>query len=76
MANFEDQLKQLEQVVELLERGDLSLEESLVLFEKGTILSDACKAELEAADGRIQVLVQRGRSKAMATEDLELEDQA
>lgn len=75
MPGFEDQLKQLEQVVDRLERGDLSLEESLTLFEQGTALSDACKAQLEAAEGRIQVLLQRGRSKTMAAEEFELEDE-
>jgi exodeoxyribonuclease VII small subunit len=76
MATFEDQLKQLEQVVDRLERGDLSLEESLVLFEQGTALSEACKTELEAAEGRIQVLLQQpGRGKGMAAQDLSLRDE-
>ncbi|MGD0442615.1 MAG: exodeoxyribonuclease VII small subunit [Edaphobacter sp.] len=61
MANFEDQLKALESVVERLEEGELSLEESVRLFEEGLKLSDACKKELEAAEGRIQMLVDRGR---------------
>lgn len=60
MAGFEDKLKSLEQVVEKLERGDLSLDESVKLFEEGIQLSDACKKELEAAEGRIQILVSRG----------------
>ena len=62
MANFEEDLKALESVVEQLERGDLSLEDSVRLFEEGMKLSDACKKELEAAEGKIQVLVDRGRS--------------
>jgi exodeoxyribonuclease VII small subunit len=60
MATFEEQLKTLEQVVDRLEKGDLSLEESLTLFEQGVSLADACKARLENAEGRIQVLLQRG----------------
>ncbi len=62
MADFEKQLTALESVVERLERGDLSLEESLQLFEEGIKLSDACKKELEAAEGKIQLLVDRGKS--------------
>ena len=62
MANFEEDLKALESVVEQLERGDLSLEDSVRLFEEGMKLSDACKMELEKAEGKIQVLVDRGRS--------------
>ncbi len=54
MASFEEQLKALEIVVERLERGELSLEESVRLFEEGVKLSDSCKKELEAAEGKIQ----------------------
>ena len=68
---FEEQLKQLESIVDRLERGDLPLEESLVLFEQGIGLSDRCKSELNAADGRIQVLLQKGRGERTA-EDLDL----
>ena len=42
MADFEKQLTALESVVERLEQGDLSLEESVRLFEEGIKLSDAC----------------------------------
>jgi exodeoxyribonuclease VII small subunit len=72
MATFEEQLKTLEGVVERLEKGDLALEESLTLFEQGIALSDACKKELDSAEGRVQVLLQRGRT--MEAEDLVLEE--
>jgi exodeoxyribonuclease VII small subunit len=67
MAEFEQKLTALEAVVEKLERGDLSLDESVRLFEEGVKLSDACKKELETAEGRIQVLVERG-SRMVATD--------
>ena len=70
---FEEQLKQLESIVERLERGDLPLEESLSLFEQGTALSEACKGELEAAEGRVQVLLQKNGSRERTAEDLELD---
>jgi exodeoxyribonuclease VII small subunit len=57
MKSFEEQLTELEQVVEQLERGELSLEESVTLFERGVKLSDACKGQLADAESRIQVLV-------------------
>ncbi|MCL2659263.1 MAG: exodeoxyribonuclease VII small subunit [Acidobacteriaceae bacterium] len=60
MASFEENLAALESVVERLERGELPLEESVRLFEKGVKLSEACKKELEAAEGKIQLLVERG----------------
>ena len=73
MATFEDRLAALEAVVERLERGELSLDESVRLFEEGVQLSNACKGELETAEGRIQVLVE-GRGGTMQIAELELED--
>jgi len=58
MAGFEDRLTALEAVVERLERGELTLDESVQLFEEGVKLSNACKVELEKAEGRVQVLVE------------------
>jgi exodeoxyribonuclease VII small subunit len=73
MASFEEQLTALEAVVQRLERGDLSLEESVRLFEEGLKLSNACKKELEAAEGKIQILVQRG-SGGMKIVDLDVKE--
>ena len=72
MAKFEEQLTALETVVEKLERGELSLDESVRLFEEGVKLSNACKKELEAAEGRIQVLVEQGNG-GMRVADLEVD---
>ncbi|QNI36076.1 exodeoxyribonuclease VII small subunit [Edaphobacter albus] len=60
MADFERNLTELEKVVERLEQGDLSLEESVKLFEEGVKLSASCKKELEAAEGKVQVLMEQG----------------
>jgi exodeoxyribonuclease VII small subunit len=60
MAKFEEQLTELELVVEKLERGELPLDESMVLFERGMGLSKACKTYLDAAEGRIQLLKEDG----------------
>jgi len=73
MASFEEQLTALESVVERLERGELSLDESVRLFEEGVKLSNACKKELEAAEGRIQVLVGQG-SGGVRVAELEVEE--
>jgi exodeoxyribonuclease VII small subunit len=59
MANFEDSLKKLESIVAQLEQGDLSLEDSLKLFEEGVSLSAACQKELDAAEGKVQILVKQ-----------------
>ena len=60
MADFERNLTELEKVVERLEQGDLSLEESVKLFEEGVKLSASCKQELEAAEGKVQILMEQG----------------
>lgn len=59
MATFEDSLKQLEKIVEQLEKGDLPLEDSIKLFEEGVRLSTACKQELDDAEGKVQILLKR-----------------
>jgi len=75
MAGFEDRLTALEAVVERLERGELSLDESVRLFEEGVHLSNACKLELEKAEGRIQVLVEtQGGGVQVAEMDLDDEE--
>ena len=75
MASFEERLTALEGVVERLERGELTLEESVRLFEEGVHLSNACKLELEKAEGRIQVLVEtQGGGVQVAEMDLEDEE--
>jgi exodeoxyribonuclease VII small subunit len=72
MAGFEEHLTQLERVVERLEKGDLTLEESVRLFEEGMKLSQACKEELEQAEGKIQVLVE-GKGGKMQVAQMEVE---
>lgn len=72
MADFEKDLKALEQIVEKMERGDLTLDESVRLFEEGVKLSNACKKDLETAEARIQVLVGPESSK-VAREDMDVE---
>jgi exodeoxyribonuclease VII small subunit len=67
MPNFEESLKKLETIVSQLEHGDLALEESLKLFEEGVTLSAACKQELDAAEGKVQLLVKQ-RDGSVRTE--------
>jgi len=59
LATFEESLKQLESIIGKLERGDLPLEESVRLFEEGVRLSNACKGDLEAAEGKIEILLKQ-----------------
>ncbi len=55
--NFEDSLQRLESIVSKLEDGELSLEESLTLFEDGIRLSRECQKRLDQAGRRIDVLL-------------------
>ena len=70
MASFEDQMSELEKVVDQLEKGDLTLEENVTLFERGVKLSDACKAQLASAESRIQVLLDPQADGPPRVEDL------
>jgi exodeoxyribonuclease VII small subunit len=72
MATFEESLKKLETIVDQLEKGDLPLEESLKLFEEGVGLSAVCKLELDAAEGKVQMLVKQ-RDGSMKTESFSTE---
>lgn len=51
--NYEDSVKKLEEIVSNLEAGNLSLEESLKLYEEGTILSENCRKMLSEAKLKI-----------------------
>lgn len=62
---FEAALKELEEVVQRLERGELALEESLALYERGIALSRLCHAKLEEAEGKIELLLKDGRGDAV-----------
>jgi exodeoxyribonuclease VII small subunit len=57
IRTFESSLEALEQIVRELERGDLSLEKSLELFEQGIRLSRECQERLNQAERRIEVLL-------------------
>jgi len=57
VARFEDAMKELEAIVQKLERGELKLEESLGLFERGMALSQECRTALDTAELKIKTLV-------------------
>jgi exodeoxyribonuclease VII small subunit len=63
MPSFEEHLKALESIVAKLEGGDLPLEDSVRLFEEGMKLSEACKKDLDVAEGKIQAVIDGGRGK-------------
>jgi exodeoxyribonuclease VII small subunit len=60
IKDFEAALAELEAIVKKLEEGDLPLEQSLSLYERGVHLSRFCHARLEDAERRIEILDERG----------------
>jgi len=65
---FESSLNQLETIVKQLEQGDLPLEESLKLFEKGISLSRECRERLNEAERRIEILMKDTDGEPAVTE--------
>ena len=57
--DFETDLAELESLVETLEQGDISLEESLKLFERGVTLTRSCQKALQEAEQKVQILLQK-----------------
>ena len=73
--DFESAIGELESIVKTLEGGDLSLEQSLELYERGVQLSRFCHTRLEDAERRIEVLNDRGeRAPAPDTLTRSVED--
>jgi exodeoxyribonuclease VII small subunit len=60
IKDFEAAIAELDTIVKKLEEGDLALEKSLELYERGVQLSRFCHARLEEAERRIEILNERG----------------
>ena len=60
IKDFEAAIAELENIIKRLEEGDLPLEKSLELYERGVQLSRYCHARLEEAERRIEILDERG----------------
>ena len=56
---FEKGLEELEEIVRKLEGGDLSLEQSLKLFEQGVQLSQRCRKQLQEAETKVEILLKK-----------------
>jgi exodeoxyribonuclease VII small subunit len=64
LARFEASLNELEQIVGKLERGELKLEESPKLFERGVALTKQCRQSLETAELKVKQLLGNGTPDA------------
>ena len=57
--SFEESLNELDTIVQSLEQGELSLEESMALFERGLNLSQISQVKLQAAEQKVQILLDK-----------------
>jgi len=69
--NFEQTLKTLETLVERMERGELNLEQSLQDFERGVELVRTCRSALDAAEQRVQILIEKEGVITLMDADIE-----
>jgi exodeoxyribonuclease VII small subunit len=77
LAKFEESLQRLETIVGELEKGDVSLDRALELFDEGMKLSGSCRKELEEAEGKVEILLKRnGKLQPEAFESLAQPDDA
>ena len=58
-------MRDLEELVDRLEQGDLSLEESLAAFERGVMLTRACQTALKEAEQKVEILLKKGGEPAV-----------
>ena len=65
--NFEASMSELEAIVDQIESGELSLEEAMLQFEKGVLLTRQCQQALQAAEQKVKILLEKQG-------DLSLED--
>jgi len=73
--DFEKALKELESLVERMEAGDMSLEESLKYFERGIALTRSCQQALSEAEQKVQILLnEQGNESLTEFPDTEHDD--
>lgn len=73
--NFEKKLGRLEEIVQKMEKGDLSLEDSLKLFEEGVKISRECHVQLNDAEKKVKLLVKVDGAGVEETTDFSPEEE-
>jgi exodeoxyribonuclease VII small subunit len=67
--SFEESLSELDTIVQTLEQGELNLEESMALFERGLNLSQLSQTKLTAAEQKVKILLEKNGSAQLANFD-------
>jgi len=70
--SFEKALAELEQIVQKLERGDVALEESVTIYERGEALKRRCEELLGQAEARVEKITLDAAGKPVGTEPLDV----
>jgi exodeoxyribonuclease VII small subunit len=70
---FEKALSELETIVQRLEKGDVALEESIQIYERGEALKRRCETLLREAEARVEKITRDASGKATGTEPLDRE---
>jgi exodeoxyribonuclease VII small subunit len=65
LPDFETAMRDLEELVERLEHGDLPLEESLAAFERGVMLTRTCQSALKEAEQKVEILLKKAGEPAV-----------
>lgn len=71
--SFEDALKELEGIVQQLERGDVPLEESIAIYERGAALKQRCDTLLKQAESKVEKITISAEGKPSGKEPLDVD---
>lgn len=69
--NFESSIEELEKIVEQMESGEITLEESLKYFERGIELTQSCQQILSSAEQKVEILMQKNGQQQRVSFDSE-----
>lgn len=69
--SFEEAIRALEQVVTALDRGDVALEESITLYERGAVLKARCEAKLKEAEEKVAQITLNAEGEATGAKPVE-----
>jgi exodeoxyribonuclease VII small subunit len=68
IVSFTALLEDLEEIVTLLESGDVELEQAIDVYERGRNLATECQKRLKAAEGRLRIIDETGQEAALSPE--------
>lgn len=73
--SFEESLKRLQSIVDALEKGEITLDETLTKFEEGMRLVDRCHAKLDEAEKKLKILVKDSDGRFSEIDEDDIDDE-